>query len=154
MFLFWFTLQTRHLQPLHLCPGVFQSGAIARRSCLSCSPDSSLHFHSFTCQEDKEADRREVKSAVMCYVSFLGVFLQHTPLLYLNGMRPPRSIMCCLARLSLFCSTPFWLSNVATRASSSWMVSSMSLSFTPPDPGGACRRRSSLVDILMQTTGG
>lgn len=57
-------------------------------------------------------------------------------------------MMCCLARLSLFCSAPFWVSRKATRASSSWMVSSMSLSFVPLDPGW--RRRISLVDILTQ----
>ncbi len=58
----------------------------------------------------------------------------------------PRSKMCCLAKLSLLCSAPFWLSRVATRASSSWILSSISPSL--PADGGPCFNRSSFVDNL------
>lgn len=90
-------------------------------------------------------------SCVNCIVQFREIkYTPVWPLLDLYGVRPPRSRMCCLARLSLFCSAPFWVSSIATRASSSWIVSSTSLSFMPLDPGWVWRRRISLVDILTR----
>lgn len=51
--------------------------------------------------------------------------------------------------LSLFWSASFWHSSLATRLSSSCMVSSISLSFTAVEFGLVWRRCMSLVDILQ-----
>lgn len=79
------------------------------------------------------------------YYHFI-IFSGSSPVRGLLCVLTPRSKMCCLAKLSLLCSAPFWLSRVATRASSSWIVSSSSPSL--PADGGPCLNRSSFVDNL------
>lgn len=83
-----------------------------------------------------------IQKHTQSYYEFCG----SSPVRGLLCVLTPRSKMCCLAKCSLLCSAPFWLSRVATRASSSSIVSSSSPSL--PADEGPCFNRSSLVDNL------
>lgn len=74
-------LHTEHLQFLHLRSTIVQSGAVARGGCLSCSPDSSLHFHSFTCQDRMEDDFMVKGQKSLCFYAThtFAVLVRHAP---------------------------------------------------------------------------